>query len=288
VFRELRLSGIIQKGIIFLLFLTSVMARTIHIPADFASIQAGIAAAQSGDTIKVAPGLYYERLHLKPGVLLSGSGHDVTIIDGSGAGDVIIGADRGIITGFTIRNSGLMNCAIRCIGVSPVIRKNQIIRNGSGIICIDGANPIIEFNIISRCDDGSEFGTLAVLCNRSSPTIINNTISYNASRFAVSCDSAFPLIKNNIISNNWGGIGCFNEAAPILRYNNIWHNSTFGDLSDCERCDCCISDNPQFIDPANDNFSLGRDSPCIGRGDPSDQSPCRPRIDLGAIPYQQQ
>lgn len=284
---RIKRSTVVQGAIFLVLLSLPVTARTISIPNEYESIQTGIEAAISGDTVFVAPGIYCERITLRTGVILLGSGEDSTILDGSEEGDVVTGADQSVLSGFTIRNSGAMYCAIRCQGTSPLIQENRIIRNGAGIICLEGAQPVIEFNIITRCDDGSDYGTVGVWCDHTSPIIRNNTISTNCARHAVLCDSAFPLIKNNIISDNWGGIGCFNGAVPTLLYNDVWHNTTFGDYYDCEPGEGSISQDPLFVDPAADDYRLRSDSPCIAAGDPSDESPSRPRVDIGAIEYEQ-
>lgn len=278
----------VQVAITLSLLSWPVAARNINIPDEYPSIQAGIEAADPGDTVRVASGTYYERVALKSGVALLGAGSHSTILDGSEEGDVVIGADRSVVSGFTIRNSGPLYCAIRCQGTSPSICNNRIIRNGAGILCLEDAQPVIEFNIVARCDDGSEYGTVGVHCDHSSPIIRNNTISNNCARFGILCDSAFALITNNIISHNWGGIACFNGAAPILLYNDVWHNSTFGNYhGDCAPGDGSISRDPLFVNPAGDDYRLLPGSPCIGAGDPADRSPLRPRVDIGALEYRE-
>ena len=175
-----------------------------------------------------------------------------------------------------------MGCAIRCRGTSPLIRGNYIVDNGSGILCLDGARPIIEFNVITRCDDASDYGTVALRCENSSPIIGNNTITDNAARFAILCESSSADIKNNIISGNWGGIGCY-DATPSLSYNNVWNNHLYGDYSGCESGEGSISADPLFVNPSQGDFRLRPESPCIAAGDPSDRSPSRPRVDIGAL-----
>ena len=61
----------------------SVFAATIQVPGEFPTIQAGIDMAVVGDTILVAPGMYYESLSYggKDVVVVSESGPEQTIID---------------------------------------------------------------------------------------------------------------------------------------------------------------------------------------------------------------
>ena len=51
----------LHKLFISTLFITTfVFATTINVPADSSTIQAGINASVDGDTVLVAPGIYYE------------------------------------------------------------------------------------------------------------------------------------------------------------------------------------------------------------------------------------
>ena len=42
------------------IFFTNLLATTINIPADFATIQEGVDAAQDGDIVLIAEGTYHE------------------------------------------------------------------------------------------------------------------------------------------------------------------------------------------------------------------------------------
>lgn len=83
-------------------------ATTIHVPADQPTIQAGINAAVSGDTVEIACGTYYEHhLVIKAGVAVrSESGlPECTTIDAQGLGRVFLASNLGTsvsITGLTI------------------------------------------------------------------------------------------------------------------------------------------------------------------------------------------
>lgn len=65
--------------------------NTVHVPSDQPSIQAGINAANSGDTVLVAPGTYYENIDFlgKAITLQSQSGAAVTTINGQNSGSVV-------------------------------------------------------------------------------------------------------------------------------------------------------------------------------------------------------
>ena len=57
------LTGDLMKRYHLFFLLTAITllhTEVIHIPADYATIQAGINASVDGDTVLVAPGIYYE------------------------------------------------------------------------------------------------------------------------------------------------------------------------------------------------------------------------------------
>ncbi len=70
---------------VFFLLSLSAMGKTIHVPADQPTIQAGINAAVSGDTVLVSAGTYYENINFngKAITVTSASGPAATVIDGS-------------------------------------------------------------------------------------------------------------------------------------------------------------------------------------------------------------
>lgn len=86
------------------------VADTLHVPSEFATIQAAIDAAKGGDLILVAPGTYGEAINLlgKAIELRSELGSVVTVIDGKSLGSSVITCVSGesadtVIDGFTIR-----------------------------------------------------------------------------------------------------------------------------------------------------------------------------------------
>ena len=64
--------------------------QVLHVPASFPTIQGAIVAANPGDTIQVAAGLYVENLDfLGKEIQLIGTGIGQTILDGGQNGTVI-------------------------------------------------------------------------------------------------------------------------------------------------------------------------------------------------------
>jgi hypothetical protein len=111
-------------------------AATIHVPGDQPTIQAGINAAQEGDVIEVAPGVYHEALVLPTGLTLTSSaGPAVTAIDGDGVNRVITvpGGAPGIveISGFTIQNAyaAQHGAGILVTDAIPTIANNVFLAN---------------------------------------------------------------------------------------------------------------------------------------------------------------
>ncbi len=76
---------LIGEIVITSLFLSSlIFAAIINVPAEYATIQAGIDAASFGDTVRVAVGTYVENISLKSGIILEGAEAIATTIDEKG------------------------------------------------------------------------------------------------------------------------------------------------------------------------------------------------------------
>jgi hypothetical protein len=175
----------IGRSLFALVFVFTVMtafAATLHVPADYANIQAGIDAAMTGDTVLVAPGTYTgsgnRDIHLR--------GRDVCVIGSGGSSETIIdcqNSDRAfyidegetnaaVVEGFTIRN-GFNNAehtaaggGIRVFGASPTLRALRVedcasASWGGGVHLYDGS-PIVEDLVITGCAAWGFGGGLSV------------------------------------------------------------------------------------------------------------------------------
>jgi hypothetical protein len=248
----------------------------------FQTIQKGIDDANNGDVVEVNEGTYYENLQLNGVnniILTSTDPTDWnvvknTVIDANYNGNVMELSDcNPIIKGFQIQNGELgiacndSSCTIeRCniianicwgIGCSgngtgrPIINGNIIAGNENGIVCLSGAAPLIENNIIFD--------------------IANNGI-INAP------DAGATIIKNNnILRCGVSGVTKISSTSPIINNCIIWDCND--DLIDCNATYSCIQNNdlgignihsdPCFVDADANNFHLRAGSLCIDAGDPN-------------------
>jgi parallel beta-helix repeat protein len=229
-------------------------AHTLHVPAQYATIQHALYVASAGDTILVAPGDYYEdivwparqSLHL-----ISEAGPEVTSINGMGAGSVIrfpaaVDATT-LIEGFTITNGNAeMGGGIACPASAPTIRGNRIVENtatyyGGGIYCGgEGLAPVIHGNSFrgNTVADGSGGG---ICCYGDTYAVIrDNEFRDNAADAyfggAIHCEvnltvGATLIIEHNIFMNNTarggGALSFFNPypEPPQVRGNEIAANT---------------------------------------------------------------
>ena len=198
-------------------------ARTLALASEIRvspgqSIQAAINAAVNGDRIVVEPGRYLENLNFfgKAISVESEQGPAVTIIDGRGAGSVVVfqsgeGRDS-VLRGFTLTNGGsdFEGGGIAVSGASPSILDNVISGNSAsfagGGIGLGFASPLIRGNrILNNRNPGGLGGGGISVRGASTPEIIGNEIAGNTASEggALSLFAAgAPVIQDNILRDN--------------------------------------------------------------------------------------
>jgi len=172
--------------------------HNINTGLNYTTIQEAINAneTQSGHTIRVDAGLYYENVVINKSILLIGENKETTIIDANGTESVviIIGKDA-VLTGFTIQNSG------------PLLFD-------SGVHLWYGGNITITNNIIRRNNNGVWLDKSRII------NISGNNIEDNIHAFAM--EGAFHnTIYGNTIINNEKGMWFIQYCS----YNKIFHNN---------------------------------------------------------------
>jgi len=208
-----------------LTLMVALHAQIIHVPTDYPSIQQGINAATSGDTVLVADGTYYEQINFKgkkplmvaSEFLLDGDTSHIshTILDGSQISNpenasvvyFITNEDTtSVFCGFTVRNGR---------GTT-----SQGMRSGGGIFIEVGAGAKIINNHITHNTANDTLvantayawgGGIASTYSPSDTWIVieNNLIDYNKTFSSLyqagsaGIDISFNCrISNNIISDN--------------------------------------------------------------------------------------
>ncbi|MBS3768507.1 MAG: T9SS type A sorting domain-containing protein, partial [Candidatus Cloacimonetes bacterium] len=145
------------------------------------------------------------------------------------------------------------------------------------MIYVSGYNITVKDNVIYDNSNSDLYSRAAIGCqgsyefNPDSINIVNNTIVNN--EYGIYCydfsDGDQVKVKNNIIIDNFTGIKD-NSNVVNIQYCDAFDNNT--DYQGCSPGIGCISTDPIFADPANDDYSLTWNSdnisPCIDAGDP--------------------
>ena len=268
-------------GTLSLLATASLAQMTVHVgPGQtYTTIQSGIDAAGTGDTVLVAPGTYNENIDFKGKAITvtSSDGAAKTILDGGSKGPAVSfitnETSASIISGFTIQHGG--NFIQYGPSYSPAL----------GSIYVITSSPTIADNIItlSNCWGIVSDYSLA----GGAPTILNNTISATQDIgsgcpldggaaifiFGGVTDPSYPgddlggIIYGNTLENNieasledgspggagivaWGGVAII--ANNIIRNNFSYGTGTAINIS---------SDSPDLI---FQNLIYGNGSGCGG------------------------
>jgi parallel beta-helix repeat protein len=243
---------------------------TIYVPTDYSTIQEAIDYADSGDTIFVRNGTYYEHVTVHKSVFLVGEDRNTTIVDGNETGNVItIAANKVSIRYFTIGRSGASGRGISVDHSSGNdICYNTITDNYEGIYLHYSSNNLVSGNTITN----NHYATS--LYNSINNQVSGNTITNN--HYATSLYySSNNQVSGNTITNNHYGIylalwssnnniyfNNFNNTHQVSsdstnfwdngNEGNYWSNYTGQDLNEDG-----IGDTPYIIDAKNqDNYPL--------------------------------
>ena len=145
-------AGLFILTLLILAMNQEILATTIHVPADYSTIQAGIDAASNGDTVLVQPGMYVENINYNGKNIVVGSLYlttqdtsyiSSTIIDGDSIGSVVTIDGNSVVEGFTITNAGEDpdDGGVKCHGFySSIIRNNIIKQNHRNGIDVSPSN----------------------------------------------------------------------------------------------------------------------------------------------------
>ena len=201
-----------------------VKAGTITVPDDYPTIQEAISNANSGDTIFVRNGTYYEHVVINKRISLVGENRATTIIDGSGNGNAVLmtsAADTANISSFTLRNGrGINDGAGIDVQSSSnhTINGNIITDNQRGLrLQFSRYNVIFDNEITSNIETGIEL--------RSSHwnSIFHNTLSESGLNVWIIASTGNNIADNAVTDGGWG-ISLSQSANNTLRNNNISGN----------------------------------------------------------------
>ena len=214
---------------------------------------------------------------------------DVTVLEGGGNGPVLAletgetGQNTGgiCVQGFYIKNGaapGEYGGGIRInteLGSAKIIA-NKIADNsaykGGGMALATKTGQVFVANNVVFSNIANNGGGIWVTTGSGVVYILNNTIDANAASkgAGIYCrsDDSSLIIENNIVSNSVNGKGIWiqGEDEPNIDYNILWNN-TAGNYNEAGlQGGHDLSEDPLFIDPSNNDFSLQAASPCIDIG----------------------
>ncbi|MCI0512570.1 right-handed parallel beta-helix repeat-containing protein, partial [candidate division KSB1 bacterium] len=184
--------------------------------------------------------------------------------------------------------------------VAPLIENNQVYNNSG--FAIDG-----------YAEGDETTGYISIHRSKAylEPTITRNILAHNQAGLRTKCqlvdptdrlDFATVIVDRNTFWNHPGvQIAVFDSAKVILKNSILWGGSGVpftveGGQVQVSYCDIPVtfpgqgnfSRDPQLVDPANRNFKLSMNSPCIDAGDPTgEKDPDYTIADVGALYYHQ-
>lgn len=236
-----KMTLLILLGIVF----GTVQAATIHVPANYSTIQAGIDASVNGDIVLVAPGTYVENIRFngKAITLKSAQGPEVTVIDGGSPADPDFGSAILLMDGETF-SSSVQGFTISQ-GTGTKFGSSSLNKYGGGICCYD-TSPYILDNIITG--NTADYGG-GIYSSKTQTLIYGNRIEYNLDAGAGGGFYGTATIQNCHIEGNtaYSGGGLGMRSAGNVTNNYFTKNS-------CERTGGAMFINMTFGLNINNNY----------------------------------
>jgi len=289
---------------------TTARSHQRRVPADYATIQAAIDAAQPGDTVAVARGQYTEAVQMRPGICLLGAGALHTVLDAQQRPDTLVdltSAPGAVVAGFTFRG---VTMPPGCANRDPFTCSGEWYRAGVFIGGTDwrdptqDAPPLISNNIFADNDIGVMLNWRGVavvrnnlfLGNRSglvanhfqSRTLVANNVFFGNRELAIGNQAAYLDLIENVIARSQVGVRFEYVQTGYIRCNVFFDNDANqaspydNDTRFTIGRDGNIEIDPKFVDPDASDFHLQAGSPAIDHGCSAGHEPDGSPHDIGA------
>lgn len=211
------------------------------------SIQERIDAAESGDVVRLEPGVYRETLVVKDGVTLAGAGADATIVDGTDAEVAVRMGKEAALVGLTVRGGktgvandksfvGIFDCNIVGAGVCGV-RLNS----GSGAI-------------VNTYVGGTGVGT-GVMSLGANPVVRDCQIAAWTNG-VMAWHKYEPVLEGNIVRDCQSGVVA-GKGTPVVLSDNIFWNNEVADVKGCDYAPASAPDEPDAAQTARPYADFG-------------------------------
>jgi hypothetical protein len=190
---------ILLASLAVLLAAATAKADTITIPDDYPTVQAGVDAAVTGDTIIVRPGVYRENVTvITSGISILGSANK-SVIDGAYLGlSLTVTADDVRLQGLTFNNGG-----VEITGQEIEVTKCRVRASAATGLQLTGSGTI-QTTTISYC-----LGTGLVVASGDSvgplTKISKNTVNHNGAGIELS-NGPFDVSRNVVANNSGDGL----------------------------------------------------------------------------------
>jgi parallel beta-helix repeat protein len=207
-------------------------------PADFSTIQEAVNAAQTGDTVFVKSGTYWENVVIDKTLNLTGEDRDTVIINTTDIGILVENVDFVNISNFNIVNGSIIGIKFEYSNTN-IITNNIFQNNDIAIALFNSDETSIYNNMITDNNNGiylsqSNYNNICdnIVANNvgngievrsysDNNTVVNNTVINNQHGIIIRLWSDNNQISDNKINSNTG-IGIY----IVISNNNSFLNNT--------------------------------------------------------------